>query len=130
MIATSRLGDLGPFSLAGYADCMSPDGIDSPGAHFLIQVRDDVEEALGLSADGETVSDDIAHDIADSAVPIYTHERWLVFVDLGAYQEDASELGADTSDLSGAAGVALYMIAERLVTALVALAAERREDDQ
>jgi hypothetical protein len=42
-----------------------------------------------------------------------------VFVDLGAYNEDpAGELGDDGSDLTQAAGVALYLIASRLVAAL------------
>jgi hypothetical protein len=66
-------------------------------------------------------------------VPIYTHERWQVFVDLQAYQEDVSEYG-DADDLTNAAGVALYMIAERLVHALAtelsdALDADADEED-
>jgi hypothetical protein len=112
-----------PFALASLADCASPDSVDSSGARFLARVARDVAERFIDTDDytgplGELESGDGAHEIADSAVPVYTHERWQTFVDLAAYNEDASELGGDASDLTALAGVALYMIAERLVQAL------------
>lgn len=129
-----------PFCLASLADCASPDSADSPGAAFLARVARDVTDYVSDAEDADprdaldNVSD-WSHGIADSAVPVYTHERWQVFVDLAAYQEDVSELMPDAGDdLTGAAGVALYMIAERLVRALAdelseALDAEDAEDD-
>ena len=42
-----------------------------------------------------------------------------MFVDLGAYHEDPSELGADTSDMEEAAKTCLYLIADRLIVALL-----------
>jgi hypothetical protein len=115
------------FQLATLADCASPDSVDSPGARFLARIARDVadrlidtDEDLGSRYVLDQLTDgDGAHEIADSAVPIYTHERWQVFVDLAAYNEDpAGELGDDGSDLTQTAGVALYIIADRLVGAL------------
>lgn len=101
--------------MAGVA---SPDSPDSPGAEWLMLV----ERAAGdIERDEDGISE-----TADAIVPVYTHQRWLVFVDLAAYQEDPSGLGADTSDMTAAAGVALYMIAERLLTALL----EDRDEDE
>lgn len=116
--------DHNPFSLATLADCYSPDSADSPGARFLAGIARDVAEHIGDQSLGWSDQlgglTDAAHEIADSAVPIYTHERWATFVDLGAYDEDTSEYaaGEDASDLTMLAGVALYAIAERLVRAL------------
>jgi hypothetical protein len=114
--------ELNAYSLASLADCATPDTQESPGAAFLLRVQDATREAVEEIDDPEDIEremQDRAHEIADTAVPVYTHDCWQVFVDLGAYNEDASELGADASDLTTAAGVALYMIAERVVTALV-----------
>lgn len=114
------------WELARLAGCMDPDNAESPGARFLSRVADDYREAIA----DEWYDDDSPHEIADSAVPVYTHERWQVFVDLGAYQEDISEYGDDYgADLTGAAAVALYMIAERLVYAL-AQEDETTDDDE
>jgi hypothetical protein len=48
-----------------------------------------------------------------------------VFVDLAAWQEDIEEFGPIT-DMEQGAGVALYMIAERLLTAIVEDEIEQR----
>lgn len=111
MTATARTAN----QLARLADCPSPDSPTSPGAHFLESVADSYQEA---AADERYDEDDSPHEIADAAVPVYTHERWQTFVDLCAYQEDTTELGDDGSDLTQSAAIALYMIAERLVRAL------------
>lgn len=65
--------------------------------------------------------DDDVHEVADSAVPVYTADVWRAFADLQAWNEDPSDL-LDTSDgidLTDAARVALYLPAHRLATALV-----------
>lgn len=102
------------YQLARLADCMDPDSTLSPGGLFLDRIRDAYLEAVA----DEWYDGDSPRELADSAVPVYTHERWQVFVDLGAYQEDVTELGATGDDLTQCAAVALYMIAERLVYAL------------
>lgn len=132
-----------PFHLSGLADCYSPDSSDSPGAEFLASVARDVAEHVEpyrtdeddldvYRARVDDLQQDAAHEIADSAVPIYTHDRWATFVDLGAYNEDVTEF-VEVSDLTDAAGVALYMIASRLVAALaqeLTDALDEEEDDQ
>lgn len=103
------------WQLARLADCMDPESTDSPGAQFLDRVESDYRERI---EDESYDEDDTPHEIADSAVPVYTHDIWQTFTDLGAYQEDPSELGADPSDMNQCAQTALYMIADRLVRAL------------
>ena len=120
MTATETLN---AYQLARLADCMDPDSHTSPGAQFLERVQDDYRERV---EDGSYDEDETPHEIADGAVPIYTHKLWETFTDLGAYQEDPSELGAESDDMTRAAGVCLYMIAERLVRAL----AEQDEDSE
>ena len=128
--------------LANLAGCGSPDRPDgigvsppadlstvdpSPGAKFLRSVADDLAERIAyVFADLDPAGCDLARElegevqeVADAAPSVYTFTRWQEFTDLAAWQEDATELGASADDLTGAAGVALYMIAERLALALV-----------
>lgn len=116
---TSTALDFNAYQLARMAECSSPDSLDSAGAKFLVSVLDMVNEAL---SDGETLesAEDSGrlHEIADGAPDVYTYTRWQEFVDLEAYNEDPVDLGVDPSDLTAAAGVCLYMIAERLARAL------------
>jgi len=116
------------YALANLADCMSPDGDNSPGANFLNAIESDVIERIAWN-DGNPLDSDDAHEIADGAVPVYTHRMWATFVDLGAYQEDPSELGAEADDLNKLAAIALYMIGERLAAALIQEHAEQHDDD-
>lgn len=111
------------YHLASMAGCASPDSLESAGAVFLGHVADGVEERA------DEWDEDAVHEIADGAVPIYTYHVWSTFVDLAAYNEDPTELGADASDLEQAAKVALYMIAERLVYALREADATDEDDD-
>lgn len=137
------------WQLARLAECADPDRHDgqgltptpdpatvdpSPGATFLRHVEDGARELydrlrVDYSGDGYDWPDHVerwadysggVHEIADGAPDVYTYTRWREFVDLGAWEEDPSELmGGEGSDLTGAAGVALYMIAERLAWALL-----------
>ena len=133
--------------LANLAGCGSPDRPDgigvsppadlstvvpSPGALFLRSVADDLAERIAyVFADLDPAGCDLAreleeelYEVADAAPSVYTGARWAEFADLAAWDEDAAELGASADDLTGAAGVALYMIAERLARALVEAWAE------
>lgn len=108
------------WALARLATVADPDTPDSPGARWLRQVE---ASAQVLIDDEATGSDDISEQ-ADLVVPVYTHERWTVFVDLCAYSEDISELSggrisSDSNALTEAAGWALYLVAERLIRALI-----------
>jgi hypothetical protein len=120
-----------PWALArDYADCFEPDTSDSPGAAFLESVRDNIIEAweegrlTDEDSDGDTV-----HEIADGAPDVYTATRWAEFRDLGAWQEEPEAMDEWPSDLTDAAGVALYQIAERLCYALIADLRKGPEDE-
>lgn len=122
---TTEVQQLTVYALACHAECggiSGPDTSESAGARFLTRVRDALLEALehAESCEAQDTHDDLVWEVSDGAVPIYTHERWLAFVDLAAYQEDTTELGSGTHDLTELAGVALYVIAERLCHALIA----------
>jgi hypothetical protein len=104
------------WQLARLAECSDPDSDTSPGAQFLNRVESDVLERIEDN-DGEW-DDDYAHEIADNAVPVYTYTMWQTFVDLGAWEEDPSDLGYDEGDMAKGAAVCLYMIANRLAYAL------------
>lgn len=141
--------DLTTWHLANLADCGSPDRPDgigcappadpstvqpSPGAKFLRSVADDLAGRIAYifeggdldprAADLERELEGEVHEVADGAVPIYTGERWAVFADLAAYNEDPDDIWGWPANLTDAAGAALYMIAERLARALVEAWAE------
>jgi len=109
-----------PWELARLADVSDPDSVTTAGAVWLREVEEAILELLeevdaGLSADDLV---DRAHEVADTAVPIYTPELWKVFVDLGAWQVDTSEFGP-IEDMEKGAQIALYVTAETLVNAIV-----------
>jgi hypothetical protein len=113
------------FELARIADCASPDTSDSPGAKFLLGVRDAVVDELTHShaADGYDLAD-ILTEIAENAPSVYTHERWQEFVDLCAYTEDVTEFGSELT-MTSLAAIALHQIAYRLAAALCVLSRGR-----
>lgn len=104
------------YRLASMAECSGPDSLDSPGAKFLLDVQAATREHIESGGDPEEL-----HEIADNAPDAYTWPRWQEFVDLGAWREDLSDLGGlgSMEDMTEAAGVALYQIADRLAHALV-----------
>ena len=114
------------YTLSDMAACASPDNQTSAGAAWLVGVRDDVLERITPldTDDFERETEDFAHEIADAAVPVYTGEKWATFTDLGAYAEDMSDLACDSTDMDQLSNIALYVIAERLVSALLAELAE------
>ena len=118
--------------LANTADVAEPDTPESPGAHFLRTIAEEVDDML---ADPNLTDDELTDAIeerADAIVPVYTAELWAVFVDLAAYREDdetgamAEYVSSGPAGMSWAAGFALYQIARRLMETLIA---ESQEDD-
>ena len=87
-------------------DVLITDGSDAP------DVASDLADTV---QDADTYTDGW-HETADGAVPVYTHERMVTFVDTLAYLEDVGELGFDQEykEPGEVAGVALYMQAERI----------------
>jgi hypothetical protein len=129
-----------PYRLASLTDAATPDSFESPGAVWLTQVRDSVVELWGELAteptdrNPDTVNDGGALDeVCDGAVPIYTHDKWRVFVDLAAYNVDLDDIGGTTGDMDDDATAALYLIASELVRTLwqeMWDAWEAEQDDQ
>ena len=117
-----EIKELTVWQLSRMADAADPDALDSAGGKFLVHVRDAYVEHVEYKGEDFDPSEDIgdtAHEIADDAPDVYTSTRWAEFVDLAAYHEDISELMPEAgNDLTTAAGVALYIIAQRLVYAL------------
>ena len=134
--AADLLSDRNSYQLAKLAECASPDAPESPGGLFLSSVFNDVRERLDYSlTDEPDVSvivrswddDGTINEIADNAPDVYTYTRWQEFTDLAAWDEYVSEFG-DVGSLTQTAGVALYMIAERLVRALLDEIADNVDD--
>jgi hypothetical protein len=127
-ITETETEDRNPYQLAQLADVTSPDSPTSPGAVWLLRVASDAEDLWDWGKETEDLTDTIS-EYADQAVPVYTHERWKVFVDLAAYTEEVTEFGP-VEDMTAAAGVALYMIAERLLNALIEEKREEAEEEE
>lgn len=105
----------GVFTLARLADVADPDSATSPGGRWLLGIAQDVAERCH-----DEDPHDLAHEVADAAVPVYTAEVFAVLVDLAAYREDVADLVEDGDDMTRRATVALYAVAERLALALLA----------
>lgn len=105
------------WELQDFAECGSPDTESSAGALFLLAVKSAFLETMKQT--GGVIDRDDIHEIADNAPDVYTHRRWLEFVDLCAYQEDVTDYVKDETSMTDRAAVALYMIAERLLEQLV-----------
>tara|TARA_R110002073_G_scaffold253928_1_gene416587 strand:- start:445 stop:843 length:399 start_codon:yes stop_codon:yes gene_type:complete len=93
--------------IARMAECSTPEGDDTDGAKFLRECFDMAEE-LNIELQGlengeyDMRIDDLAHEFADSCVPIYTNQLWNVWVDCGGYHFDGEYRDftshGDTSD--------------------------------
>lgn len=130
---------LNAYELANHANCVCPDSLESPGALFLIGVRDDFVERwcedLNM-VEGMTASEcvkvfrdfDIPQVIADNAPSVYTHPVVLQCVDLCAYREDLSELRAKNNTMEDDARLSLYIVAERLVNALLGMLTDESDN--
>jgi hypothetical protein len=112
---------LSAYQLASiYADCGDPDTLESAGAEYLTDIRDDVLE-LFLNDDWGTYPEDDMNHIADRNMPPYYHRNAQVFVDLCAYNEDISEMMPRVTPdnaLNKLMAVAVCRIGERLASNL------------
>src|SRR5262245_59250117 len=109
---------LTPYTLASMADTASPDSTTSPGADWLQTIAHDFADMAEDIDDDDDASDTI-HERADALVPIYTYDIWATFTDLGAWGEDPTDLGWSGEDMEKGAQVCLYIVAERLLSALL-----------
>jgi hypothetical protein len=102
------------WELANMTDAMNPNTATSAGAKWLIDVHDAWAD-VRLSYD---YTDLMIFETADGIVPISTYDCWAVFTDLGAWEIDLSDYSPSSEDLTSIARLALYVIAEQLITAL------------
>ena len=126
--ALNDVREMTVYTLANYVSDITGNTVTegSPGAKFLGHVRDAVIEALEWKAENNDqdlahaagVLRDDSHELADAAVPVYTYDRWITFVDLTAWQVDVSEYTGGGEDMTTLAGIALYEVARQLVDQL------------
>ncbi len=122
--AIAELHAMPAWELALRADC----GEDTDSAReFLGSVRDSVLEQTEHTAaeDWEREMVDnysgLVDQIAGDAASPYTYAMWETFLGVRAWQEDISELSADSgADLETLARIALEQIAYRLAVAVAA----------
>ncbi|WP_269303403.1 hypothetical protein [Aeromicrobium sp. HA] len=108
------------YALANDADVACTGSLASAGAEFLARVRDALAERIEYDAE-EVARDpqDVAHEVADGAVPVYTADVWATFSDLAAWQVDIDDYVTAEDDMTRRASTALYVIAERLAVTLL-----------
>jgi hypothetical protein len=56
---------------------------------------------------------------ADSNISVYTLQQWDTFHDLTAWSEDLDDIGGATTDMTGNAVAAIYLIGSRLAHSVV-----------
>ena len=91
------------------------------GGQWLMSVADGWSERKDETVRYDEVIDDVRHEYVDGSVPIYTYDVWTVFSDLMAWQwsEDvADDYGTLPADMTEAAKVVLYWLADRLTYVL------------
>lgn len=113
---TATLNSYTAHQLAYRADCLYPDLTSS--ANFLTIIRDTVVDWFENDYVTDDPSDD-AHEIADGCIPVYTHEQWEMFTDLGLYQDSTGLVEDLQPTIGNLAAVSLYVTAETLATALL-----------
>ena len=115
------------YHLSHEAGVQSPDNRESPGALWLLAVRDAVVDWYGEAehdhpdvGDGEDWWHDHTHHLADGAIPDATYARWQIFTDLCLWQDDdlaivgdRDHLGARIS-LNDQAAAIIYEVSHRL----------------
>lgn len=107
-MSTTKIPTLNELAVLAECQCNGPHA-----AAFLSGVYDSYRQDLPQYEDAE----EGIHELADGSVPIYNIDRWEAFVELQAWQEDISDYGKPES-LTDGAGVALYIIARRLLEEL------------
>ena len=121
------------FQAARVAGCGEPDSNDSKGAEWLRECvrrgRNLADEyglndphGQGYEAYEEDATYDAIHEAADSAVPIYTYNLWMIWVELQGYAYDnelSNDLHLDKNELEKLPQYDLYDIAQKIIEANV-----------
>ena len=110
------------YRIADMAGASSPDNDRSPGYRWLERVRDRTADLVADESvdDGDIIDGDRLYEEADSVVPIYTHELWTTWTDLGGYRFDG-ELRQEFSgdDIERIPQADLYEMAENAMYQLI-----------
>tara|TARA_Y100000310_G_scaffold342551_2_gene446272 strand:+ start:818 stop:1447 length:630 start_codon:yes stop_codon:yes gene_type:complete len=118
------------YRLSDEAGVQSPDNRESPGALFLLAVRDaavsyyDEDPDERREAGDDEWWHDPTHHLADEAIPLPTHRRWQVFTDLCLWSDESVlDIPALTRDVSAGRGEEVDMTAQ--ATAIIYEVAHR-----
>ena len=110
-----------PDRLAREAKIASPDTANGAGASYLLAIRDAAVALFDESDPNQTGDADWWHEhvhgVADGVIPDDTHNCWLIFTDLGLWEEavDVEGIGdADYVPFNALCITALYEAAHRL----------------
>ena len=108
-----------PVRCANEADATLRNGWlpDGAGAQYLAAVVSSLLEAIAYEPDEDR--SDQAHYAADSNISDYTLQQWDTFHDLTAWSEDLDDIGGATTDMTGNAVAAIYLIGSRLAHSVV-----------
>ena len=108
-----------PVRCANEADATLRNGWlpDGAGARYLASVVSSLLEAIAYEPDADR-SDQAAY-AADSNISVYTLQQWDTFHDLTAWSEDLDDIGGATTDMTGNAVAAIYLIGSRLAHSVV-----------
>lgn len=101
-----------------HCDVIYP-ALDSPGGQWLYQLHNAITEAWEygrFGADSWEHRGDVISEMADTAEPVYTYDRWQIFVDLEAWKsgvdmEDMVKAPKHSGDMTDMAGFVLREIA-------------------
>lgn len=108
------LRNLNAYELANIAEIANPSSLSSPGADLLERVKYSLLEWLEYDTEKPLP----ISELADQCHSVYTHDIWLEFVDLCAYNEDVEAVSVD---MTAQASYVLYSIAHRLMYTLCAM---------
>ena len=117
---TKAMRDLNGYELANLADLGATTVYTDSGKagyEMLDTIRVSIAEAIENGDLATRDAFEITHEIADSAVPVYTLDIFEALVELRAWGEDISDYEA--TDLTKAAMECLYIVGCRLAMALV-----------
>lgn len=86
--------------LARQAGCQYPEDMESDGANWLYTLKQSREEISQGDYDRDS-RDQVQHEFADDAVPIYSRVLWTVWVELGGYDHDSDYHEMSSNSESG-----------------------------
>jgi hypothetical protein len=101
---------------------------DGHALKWVLSTADAALEAFTYAAENNEYLDDVAHEVADAAVPVFTYSVWTVYYQLGAWNRQLTDYeDALTQDPTHNARVTLYDIALEIANKVLADFEKERE---